>query len=606
MANDPQDDRLLSAINRLSEPGSFGNKYLAVEQALADLVGGHLPEKSLRPARRRPDILISRPDSRPSVIELKVFGQTFFKSNLGNRTSDLLAAAVEMRRLFRGDVILSAVLILKKTPTTPRVHDKVWIKTAERLLRADDGVGYDSVLFGFADDKLSWLHFGSGQPMNSGIRPLTTPEAMVALRHQTGLITQAPRHDNQDPRRFLLVADEWHSGRGGLSTINRNLARALARAGYDATVLVPKVTDADAVAASDANVAIVAPPRVPGLSERETLLLRPVFAERDWIPDVIVGHGRALGPYAAAQQLQYFPTARRVHFVHTDAESLEAAKEARGGASMMTNTEARRNLEIDLARSADLVAGVGPLLTESIRDDLLGPGPRAQVVNFMPGLQSSFDASSSRAPVKNRVLIVGRADDFLSKGIDLAAEALLKIVDQWPKHRSHAPVLIVRGVPDDAADEVKRRLDAIFDGRVGYHLRPYSESESVVTQDLAQAKVVIMPSRHEGFGLAAFEAIAAGVPVRISAESGLAQFLVESRLDTKPSSIVPTRNTAARLAVDQWADAIQAVLDDFLSARSEVVELRRAVDRLISWDASAMKLLSALRGPLVGNGLGTS
>jgi D-inositol-3-phosphate glycosyltransferase len=79
-----------------------------------------------------------------------------------------------------------------------------------------------------------------------------------------------------------------------------------------------------------------------------------------------VGHGRVLGRYAAAQQQQFFPKARRVHFVHTDAEQLEAAKEEPGGGSNMINADARRNLERDLARSADLVVGVGPLLTGTI------------------------------------------------------------------------------------------------------------------------------------------------------------------------------------------------------------------------------------------------
>jgi glycosyltransferase involved in cell wall biosynthesis len=36
-----------------------------------------------------------------------------------------------------------------------------------------------------------------------------------------------------------------------------------------------------------------------------------------------------------------------------------------------------------------------------------------------------------------------------------------------------------------------------------------------------------MPSRHEGFGLVALEAISAGVPVLVSKESGLGRMLIE-------------------------------------------------------------------------------
>ena len=42
---------------------------------------------------------------------------------------------------------------------------------------------------------------------------------------------------------------------------------------------------------------------------------------------------------------------------------------------------------------------------------------------------------------------------------------------------------------------------------------------------LRQANVIVMPSRTEGFGLVALEAISAGVPVLVSSESGIAKAL---------------------------------------------------------------------------------
>lgn len=379
--------------------------------------------------------------------------------------------------------------------------------------------------------------------------------------------------------------------------MNRELATALASRGVDAAVMVPQSSDEDVKAASEVNVAVVTPARVPGLTDRETLLLRPVFAEPDWEPDVIVGHGRLLGPYAAAQQQQFFPRARRVHFVHTAAEQLEAAKEELGGSSNMRSANERRSLERSLALSADLVVGVGPLLTETIRDELIGPNSESTVICLIPGLRTAFDVSRMSAPVKNHVLFVGRADDFTSKGIDIAAEALLKIVDRWPTSRPHPPVLVVRGVPDDAATAVKNQLDAIFDGRVQFHLRPYSDSEDEVMQDISQARMILMPSRHEGFGLAAYEAIACGVPVLISSESGLAQFLQESKIDTVPSSVVTTRNSSTSVPGELWADAVQQVLDNSDHARNQAIELRNAIRNVVTWDRSAAGLLAALDVP---------
>ncbi|WP_074848880.1 glycosyltransferase family 4 protein [Gordonia westfalica] len=395
---------------------------------------------------------------------------------------------------------------------------------------------------------------------------------------------------------MMLISDEWRSGRGGLSTMNRELATALASAGVETAVMVPRSTDEDIKAASDVDVALVTPASIPGLNSRELLLLRPVFADSSWEPDVIIGHGRVLGSYAAAQKQQFFSRARRVHFVHTDAEQLEAAKEMPGGTSRMASADERRNLERDLARSADLVVGVGPMLTATITDDLIGLSPRPKIMCMVPGLRSAFDPASASPPVRNALLVVGRADDFQSKGIDIVADALLKVVDRWPQSRPHPPVLVLRGVPGEAATDVKARLDEIFEGRVAYHLRPYSDSEELVKQDLAQSRVMLMPSRHEGFGLAAFEAIASDIPVLISAESGLAQFLRESHIDTEPSSIVTTRNTSTRLAIDEWADAIWYVLTHPAPSRAQAHEMRKRLSEIVDWRTAVDYLLAELDG----------
>jgi glycosyltransferase involved in cell wall biosynthesis len=591
------EEQLLLVLSEEDEKPALGRRYRAIEQILNTHLGGNRAEKLQPTTMQRPDIYISRQGAAPIAAELQILKATHFANNIRNRTSGLLATAVQTRRYFMDDVFLLAIVLISEADQEFRESkSSLWNEAARNLLRASDGAGYDRVLIGLAGAELNWESYEAdplgGDPQ---IRRLGTHEAFHSLRSNADPARLFVHPSEGKPtRRFLLVADEWRSGKGGLSTLNRELAIALTSAGYETAVFVPETTDADLRAASAHGVSLVTPARISGLSDREALLLRPVFAEKDWAPDVIVGHGRSLGPYAAAQQQQFFPHARRIHFVHTDAESLESAKETLGGESLMTRADSRRTLEIDLARSADLVAGIGPLLTESIRDDLLGPGRRASVVPFIPGLRSTFDAASARHPVKNRVLFIGRADDFSSKGIDIAAEALLRVVDTWPPDRPHHPVLVVRGVPEDASNEVKANLDAIFEGRVEYRLRPYADSEAAVVADLAQARVTIMPSRHEGFGLAAFEAIATGIPVLIGRASGLAQLLLEEGLDSSPSSIVATRDTATRLAVDAWADAIQHILDNQDAARTEAIALRSALSKVVSWQSSVQSLLNAL------------
>jgi glycosyltransferase involved in cell wall biosynthesis len=68
---------------------------------------------------------------------------------------------------------------------------------------------------------------------------------------------------------------------------------------------------------------------------------------------------------------------------------------------------------------------------------------------------------------------------------------------------------------------------------------------------LAEASVLVLPSRHENFGVAVIDGLAAGLPVVVSPGVGLAAFVRERKLglvtDSRPSSL---------------ADAVIAVLAD--------------------------------------------
>ncbi len=603
------DDELARVLNTAyasdehGRPRSAGAAALAAESILSAILGGS--SSALGPSHtsfRRLDILVPREGRAPLGIEVKLLSSRSIRNSLTNRVSDLLAGAIEARRSFRGEISLAAFILVGSDGD--HEHESLPVAqlqlSIQRLLRAADGVGYDSVVVGFAAPTMRWMlataeQMGVVDARPSAVPVLRTDEMVTHLLNQDAQPVLAPTTKTRaTPRRYLLVGDEWRSGHGGLSTLNRELAVALAAAGVDVAVMVPSADDEELAAASSFGISLVTPASIPGLTARESLLLPPVFSETGWEPDVVIGHGRVLGPLAAAQKDTYFPAARRVHFVHTDAEQLEAAKETPGGASSMERTAERRELERALAQSADLVVGVGPHLADMIRDELIGSTPPANVICLTPGLRTTYAALATDPPARNTVLLLGRADDFRSKGLDLAAESILRVVDAWPLDKPHIPKLVIRGVPDSAADDVKRQLDEILEERVTYVLRPFSQSEDQVLQDLREARVLLMPSRHEGFGLSAWEAIASGVPSLISAESGLAQLLRERHLDTFPSCILSTRNQPKRLAADIWAEAITQIMLNPVQSREAVSNLRKAVSTAVTWQNAAKELIDAV------------
>lgn len=599
--------QLVVAASRLLGRSGASRAFVArdLERLWAEALDDETLVSRVGATAGEPDILVQRPHSTTDLaIELKVVGNA---KNLRNRVADLTASAVSVRRLFREEVTLAAILILPDArgswwtgDATEDLHPDGTLRAAQSLLRNEaDAVGYDLVAIGSLQEDSQWVLLSPPSTRSEIDLSQLLERLRGAESGRTGRpdstdrpTSTAPRRAG--PRRALLVADEWRSGLGGISTVNRELAIALVGADCEVTVMLPSVTDGERDDASGFGVVLTAPENIPGLSRRELLATRPA-TEPDYEPDFIVGHGRVLGPFAFSVKHHHYPRAKRVHIVHTDAEQLEAAKERLGGPSHMTKTDERRALEASLAKSADLVAGVGPSLTASIANSIRGLASRPpDVIELRPGLRDwGATVDPANPPTANQVLVIARAEDFHSKGIDIAAEAVLTAHRRLGNDPRLRPVLVVRGVSPDEADGVKKTLESILQPHVQFVLRPYSPDENALRNDLWQSQVLLMPSRHEGFGLAAHEAIAAGVPVLVSAESGLARLLTELSEPGSTKEVLPVHASPSEVA-SAWGDALYSVLANPSSAFARARTLREVLLAKTAWSSTVADLLTAL------------
>ncbi|WP_409430279.1 glycosyltransferase family 4 protein [Mycobacterium sp. SMC-16] len=420
------------------------------------------------------DIALVKGDGAVLAVDVKAiqYGGGFSKL-LRNRMQELLATSVTMRREFPFSGALLGIIGIVSPPsskwsdaiegsaTTPL--GRLVGMTQQILLRDSDGVGFDHVAIGLAAEDGEWLVLDPENerravPAFSAVMDEIAAASSGLSERQGDLL---PRRRRSGSTRILLVGDEWSSSHGGLSTVNRELAVALAARGADVTVDVPAASSDDRDAASGVNVNLVSPLPVPGLTPRELLCTRPVTVPADYYPDVVIGHGRVLGPHAEALRGQFYPNAKRVHIVHTDAESLEAAKETPGGPSRMSLSDDRRELETELAITADLVVGVGPLLTGAIEHSMRGRGrPMPKVIELTPGLRDWGEVIDPEdPPQRNQVLVLARAEDPVSKGLDIAALAVVEASTLLGTSPSVRPTLVVRGVPaGEEADKVKYYL----------------------------------------------------------------------------------------------------------------------------------------------------
>ena len=159
--------------------------------------------------------------------------------------------------------------------------------------------------------------------------------------------------------KVTLLASEWGSSRGRLSTLNRELAIQLAKfPEVEITFFLPKCSQQDKKIALEYNVEILEAKPVPGMEQLNWLCFPP----DDLQIDIIVGHGAELGGPAYA--IKRNKKCKWVQVVHTDPEELGMFE---NNSNPISKGVEKHRTEVELCEMADHVVGVGAKLSEAFR-----------------------------------------------------------------------------------------------------------------------------------------------------------------------------------------------------------------------------------------------
>ena len=298
--------------------------------------------------------------------------------------------------------------------------------------------------------------------------------------------------------------------------------------------------------------------------------------------DFVIGHGSKLGKQAEFIRENY--ECRWVQVVHTEPEELSSFKRYAGAGA---KGEEKSDEEVRLCRKADMVVGIGPKLTE-VYNAKLRPG--CTVFELTPGIFKEFsEVEQATEEGENfRVLIFGRGDpeDTSLKGYDLAAKSIAILHES---HQDKSFFLIFMGVREQEHDLVKKTLHQeginLTPGRLV--IRAFCESREKLSKTFQEADLVIMPSRSEGFGLSALEALSAGLPILISWNTGLSQAL--KKLPNGTFCTVKTDEPS------DWAKAIKEAREKEREIRlEEARRLREDYGKKYSWEAQCEKLVEEM------------
>ena len=396
----------------------------------------------------------------------------------------------------------------------------------------------------------------------------------VSIEIMSQEVPEPKPHFSSDAKlKVTLLGSEWTSSAGGLSTLNRELAIHLSQhPKVEVSLLVPEgaCKDEDKGEAKSYGENVVDAKERPGYEPLDWLSFPP----QDLSMHVVVGHGVKLGRQGQVirDNSTRFPDCKWVQVVHTAPEDLSRYK---GYSNPISKGEKKHQVEVDLCKMADLVVPVGPRLEDSYSSYLRRCKENQDIFTVTPGLFQREFGDLKQAPNESgefKVLLCGRGDDedFELKGYNIAVEAFTHhLLKSKPYH------LIFVGASEGKQEEVREKLLQRGIAEEQLTVRKFVQNREKMKDLLNEVDLAIMPSRSEGFGLVALEALSAGLPILVGRKSGFARAL--EHIPLGKSCIVDSDDPT------KWAEAIEGVRGRHTVRLEEIKLLRASYDNKYSW-----------------------
>lgn len=340
--------------------------------------------------------------------------------------------------------------------------------------------------------------------------------------------------------------------KGGINALNRDLALGcgrLCKGKHRIVCCVIHASEHEIRAAAEANVKLISLSSEFGISDfdEESLpKLCEVLGKDENKSEFIIGHDIFTGQVAIA--VASILGSRSVVFIHTDYGAYKAIQDGGYGSRAAEKVAG----QVSIVQRADYVYGVGPTLHQ-LALNLDGSDRikrRRRIRNFVPGL-----ADITPKKIEGPMIAVsygryeGRNDLVKQPHLSIAAfcafvkaeEARSNEDDSRPSEKR----LLVAGYSLDEkerAEQIKRTLELAaqhYDGALNVSCREFLPRAEAL-EVLRNSNLSMMLSWREGFGLVGWEAIAAGVPLILSEQSGLCEFL-DQKFDHLGSCYWPVR-----------------------------------------------------------------
>jgi glycosyltransferase involved in cell wall biosynthesis len=371
--------------------------------------------------------------------------------------------------------------------------------------------------------------------------------------------------------RILVASDQWFPEyAGGAARFATELAAQLTRAGHDVRAIVPRGTQEHLPVRSTATIPRT---RLPATLVDPAATFATALALRREAFDVVLAH-QVTTAYGCAHALRRTPLVLVYH--------ASAPREARLHAADTTGTrrltgDVLARILARLEREAVAAASAIVPLSDYSRGLVEGDYPSAR--SKVHALAGAVDTTHFRPAEPDQLLspplllIVRRLETGL--GVEQALEAVALLARDAPLEVKFA------GWGRDARSLQERSASLGLDGTVTF-LGKVSSADLLAWYRRAHA-VLIPPAPHEGFGLAALEALACARPA-VGTGGALPQLLgnLDEALvaaDDSPGALADAVRRAFRLASD---DAFRRRCRDYAVDNFDWATATRDWDSLLS------------------------
>ncbi|TDT65338.1 glycosyltransferase [Frigoribacterium sp. PhB116] len=358
---------------------------------------------------------------------------------------------------------------------------------------------------------------------------------------------------------------------GGMNVVVRNQAEALGAAGHEVEILTRRSSPDEPEAVELA----------PGVVLR-FLTAGPVEAVPKGRHEEFVDEFRdrlaELGPWDVIHSHHWFsgvaalPIARQRGIPHVQSfHSIAAADSTPLSHGERAESPGRLAGEAMLARESDAVVAISHAEAETVTSRLGGDPARVAIV--LPGVDAELfrPLAAGETASHPTVVVAGRLEPL--KGPDLAIEAVAAVPAEL------RPELVIAGGASTEFAGYERDLAALAD-QSGLDVRFLGpQTRPGLASLLREARLVLVPSHSETYGLIALEAAASGVPVVAASSGGLR----ESVVDGVTGVVLDSRDPVV------WGETVTRLLGDGeLWERLARASRERALEH--PWSLSAAEL----------------